>query len=293
MASPPSGWLPDPEAPGQLRYWDGDEWTSETEPASPATPQASPSPPGMADPHEEHSDQSGQPPFAKRKPLHKRPGTWVVASLLVVAVIAAAVSSPLEESVLGKKSASERSSQEESSGSGDSKRDDGASSDCKNTADAECTPRVGPYGGVRVDDLIWQITGVETAKKIGDQELGLDETADGVFITVRLKVRSRKVQSATLNDNVIQLETAAGEATYDADSDGTLAAMGDGGDPLFYEDIGPNQTTETEVVFDVPDALLDQDLFVRFNELGRGEPHGYIRLPKPTVRSATDPKQAS
>ena len=30
--SPPAGWFPDPEKQGQLRYWDGTEWTAHRTP---------------------------------------------------------------------------------------------------------------------------------------------------------------------------------------------------------------------------------------------------------------------
>lgn len=32
-AAPPAGWYPDPQVPGQLRYWDGTAWTAHTQPA--------------------------------------------------------------------------------------------------------------------------------------------------------------------------------------------------------------------------------------------------------------------
>src|SRR5205807_284964 len=33
VTSPPPGWYPDPQAPALLRYWDGSQWTSYTQPA--------------------------------------------------------------------------------------------------------------------------------------------------------------------------------------------------------------------------------------------------------------------
>jgi Protein of unknown function (DUF2510) len=35
--TPPAGWHPDPERPGQMRYWDGAQWTDHRSPATAAT----------------------------------------------------------------------------------------------------------------------------------------------------------------------------------------------------------------------------------------------------------------
>jgi hypothetical protein len=106
---------------------------------------------------------------------------------------------------------------------------------------------------------------------------GLGEKADGVFVVVDLKIRSAKSESVTLTDNVFQLEVNG--KTYDPDTDGTVAAMGAGENPLFLEDIGPDATTRGKVVFDVPKSALKKHPAMRFNELGLGSTHGYIKLP--------------
>jgi hypothetical protein len=36
------GWYPDPGGPGQLRYWDGQAWTSSTATAEPSAPSQEP-----------------------------------------------------------------------------------------------------------------------------------------------------------------------------------------------------------------------------------------------------------
>lgn len=149
---------------------------------------------------------------------------------------------------------------------------------CGSRATDDCTPSVGPNESVRVDALRWTIEDVKTAKQLGDQEFGFGAKADDVFVVVTVNVRSLKNESATLTSEAVQLESRDG-AKYDADSEGTTAALGEGEDPLFLEDLGPDQTTTSRVVFDVPQRVLDGRPRLRFNELGFGSTHGYIRLP--------------
>ena len=158
-----------------------------------------------------------------------------------------------------------------------SAKGDKGSDDCGFKATDDCTPSVSSDGKVRVDALTWRVKNVRTAKELGDQEYGLGEKADGTFVIVTLSVHSDKDESATLSSEVVQLE---GKGTkYDADSEGTIAAVGAGEDPLFLEDLGPDQTTTSKVVFDVPRKVLGQSPKLRFNELGFGETHAYIDLP--------------
>lgn len=202
-------------------------------------------------------------------------GKWtlgILGALVVIALI-----SPASEEDQATNTA-EDSSAPVSAGAGEPQADDGDAG-CGNVASSDCTPHVGPNGQVRVDALIWSLESASTAESLGDQEFGLGETADGVFVVAKLRVRSDKDESATLTDNVWQLEVDGN--TYDTDSDGMLAAMGQGDDePFFLEDIGPDSTRVGTVVFDVPPSVLSKKLELRFNELGFGSGHGYIALPR-------------
>ena len=48
----PAGWYEDPKAPGLLRYWDGDDWTTHTAPASAPPPTEEAAPEEPAESHE-------------------------------------------------------------------------------------------------------------------------------------------------------------------------------------------------------------------------------------------------
>jgi Domain of unknown function (DUF4352) len=167
-----------------------------------------------------------------------------------------------------------------SSGSGNSSTTSSAkkSSSCGSKATNDCTPHRSSNASVRVDALIWRVRSATTAKTIGDQTYGLGAKANGRFVIVKLRVHSDKNESATLTDNVIKLEINGN--TYDADTDGTVAVLGEGGDqPFFLDTIGPDSDRNGIVVFDVPKSKLGGKIEVRFAELGFGETHGYIRLP--------------
>lgn len=194
-----------------------------------------------------------------KKPIYKGVWFWMFA-VVVIGVIAAASST-------SKKSGDDSSGSHAKSGS----------PSCGTKATDGCAPTVGPDGTVRVDALEWDVRDVDARKTIGDRSYGLGAKADGVFVVVKLHVHSHRDQSATLTDNVFQLETPEGN-TYDPSTEGTTAAMGAGEQPFFLQDIGPDADHIGKVVFDVPPTKLG-GLKMRFNEIGLGPTHGYIRLP--------------
>ena len=125
---------------------------------------------------------------------------------------------------------------------------------------------------------MWGVKSARTTPTIGEQQYGLGEKANGVFIVADLSVTSKKDESATISDDVIKLIVNGGN-TYSADSDGTFAAMTDGQEPLFLTDIGPDSTLTAPVVFDVPASVIGKKLELSFSELGFGSSQGFIRLP--------------
>jgi hypothetical protein len=148
---------------------------------------------------------------------------------------------------------------------------------CDSKATDDCTPHVGSNNSTRVDALIWRLSSVRQTATIGEQQYGGGARANGVFLVLKLRVHSDKNESATLTDSTIKLETHGN--TYDADNDGTVAAMGAGEQPFFLDTIGPDSDRRGTVVFDVPRTVLEHKTELRFNELGFGSTHGYIVLP--------------
>jgi hypothetical protein len=225
--------------------------------------------------------------------------TWVkwVVGVFVVLLIVGAIFGEDEEKDGGSTTSSTVSQGSANAGGGNStsssKQDSEASDDssqavandeedegCGTEATDDCTPHVGAKGSVKVDGLVWKLKNVKTASAIGDQAYGLGEEANGIYIVADLSVTSTKDESVTITEEAINLVAEEGN-TYSTDSDGTFAAIGEGQEAFLFEDIGPNSTLEGVVVFDVPQSLLKAKLLeLEFGELGFGDTHGYIALPK-------------
>lgn len=203
---------------------------------------------------------------------------WIVLGFVGLVVIAAIAggSSDSDNSSSGSDKSSESASADDGSKTTASKKSD-SDAGCGIKATDDCTPHVGSDGKVRVDALVWKVRSARVAKTIGDQTYGLGAKASGRFVIVKLKVHSDKDESAQLSDNVLKLEVDGN--AYDPDNDGTVAAIGDGQQPFFFDSIGPDSDKNGTVVFDLPASKLGKKIEVRVGELGFGETHGYIELP--------------
>lgn len=140
------------------------------------------------------------------------------------------------------------------------------------------TPHVGPKGSVEVDTLRWRLKKAKTAKTIGNQEYGLGAKANGIYVIAGLSVNNNKNESVTLTSETVSL--VSGEKVFKPDTKAEVALIGQGGNTFLAEDVGPGVTAHGEVAFDVPPSILKKHPELRFNELGFGETHGYIALPK-------------
>jgi hypothetical protein len=230
-------------------------------------------------PRDPKAEAAAAKAYAKaQRPWYKKKRFIIPLGLIILTIAAAAGSGGKDSS---KTADSDTASQTQdapdaSSATTDTPAADPKPASCGKKATDDCTPHVNLGGSVRVDALVWKVKSVSTATQIGDQRYGLGAKADGRFVVVSLSVHSDRNESATLTDNVFQLEVGGNK--YDTDSDGTFAAIGSGQQPLFLEDIGPDADVRGKVVFDVPTSVLSKKVEMRFNELGFGSTHGYIDI---------------
>jgi hypothetical protein len=196
-----------------------------------------------------------------------------VFALLVVISIATGGSSDTGSDAGDADQASSQSSEKEDS---TAEKPAKKKASCGSKATDDCTPHLTGTKKLRVDTIDYRVTGASTSQQIGDDTYGLGEKADGTFVTVELSATNGKSESVTLTD-VFKLEV--GGKTYEPDNEGTVAAMGAGGEPFFLKQIGPDVTARGSVVFDLPTSAVGKKLELRVGELGFGSTHGYIRLP--------------
>ena len=244
-SSQPAGWYPDPRKPTQDRYWDGSQWTNQTRKAKGG---------GLVG-------------------AYRRFPTWVQIGLpiIVVLILIGAVAGGEESDDSADSKGMEAAATTEA-------KSDGVEGNPAENASDDNTPSVGPSGSVEVDTLRWRLRDASTASTIGNQEYGLGAKANGVYVVAELSVTNNKSESVTLTSESVSL--VAGDNTYETDANAETALVGDGAKTFFLEDIGPEVTVTGKVAFDVSSVALKRDPQLRFNELGFGDTHGYIALPK-------------
>jgi len=254
--NPPAGpgWYPDPRKPTQDRYWDGEQWTSQTR-----KPQG-----------------SGLTGAIRRLPTWAKILIPIVALLVVVGAITSDEESDSGGSSPGGESAASAQQSEPEEGGSDSESN--VEGNPAENASDDNTPSVGPNGSVEVDTLRWRLRNASTTRTIGDQRYGLGEEANGVFVVTELSVINNKSESVTLTSDTVSL--VASDSTYEADTNAESGLIGAGEKTFFFEDIGPGITAAGKVAFDIAPSVLRKNPQLRFNELGFGDTHGYIALPR-------------
>jgi hypothetical protein len=116
---------------------------------------------------------------------------------------------------------------------------------------------------------------VESAKRA--QTVGpefLEETANGVYVIVELTIENKKDETKTFSEEAAKFISSNGKS-YSTDTDGTIAAAGNG-EPLFLADMQPDVPETGLLVYDVPNGKAKGGLLEVSDLFGGGE--AYIDL---------------
>lgn len=103
------------------------------------------------------------------------------------------------------------------------------------------------------ESVQYTVLSVETREKIGSGFL--EESADGVFVVVRMEMTNVGKESFTITDSPYHLIDSQGRS-YETDSDAIFAVE----DNVIFEQLDPDVTKEAVLVFDVPEDQKDRQL---------------------------------
>lgn len=126
---------------------------------------------------------------------------------------------------------------------------------------------------VKLQGTQYTVKGVKTAATVGSEYF--QETAGGVYVIVELTIENTKDETKTFSDSAARFIGGNGKS-YSTDTDGTIAAIGDDGEPLFLEDMQPDVPKTGILVFDVPEGSTSGSLLEVSDLFGRGS--AYIEL---------------
>jgi hypothetical protein len=148
------------------------------------------------------------------------------------------------------------------------------SRECAAKATGDHTPHVGPGGCVFVDTQTWRVITATSAKRLGNTYTR--QTADGIFLLLRVRVTNGKSKSVSLHSDMAKVEVSGDE--YDPDTNGLTALQLSGKPTLLFKKLGPHVTTTAWLAYDVPKSALRKRPEVCFHEIGFGDSKGCIRV---------------
>lgn len=147
-----------------------------------------------------------------------------------------------------------------SGGSGPSVVSDGAketpsskSSDVSKPGTKENPVKIGTT--VELAGTRYTVRKVTTAKTLGDVQFGTGAKANGRFVEVTLTIENMKNETKTFLESAAKVKGGNG-ASYDTDSNGTMAAITGNAQPLMLADMQPQLPKTGVLVFDLPVAAL-------------------------------------
>lgn len=105
---------------------------------------------------------------------------------------------------------------------------------------------------VQVGDLDFVVNSLDTNSEIGSEYLG--QTAKGVYLILNISITNNGNKAAHISDDSFKI--LSGEAKYSTDSTAGIYANEAGNSAVFSE-LNPGTTQTTNIVFDVPQSVVD------------------------------------
>lgn len=144
------------------------------------------------------------------------------------------------------------------SGSDDSSKDSKSSSSSSEVSQVESakssSSEKATYGigqDVAVGKLTYKVNSVTTDTNVGGQ-FGVN--AKGVFMIVNISITNNDTKAASISDGSLKIKSNGAE--YKADSSAGIYAN-DAGNSAAFSDLNPGTTQTTNIVFDVPQTVVD------------------------------------
>lgn len=172
-----------------------------------------------------------------KKPFYKK--VWFWALVVIVIAIGGIGGSGSDDSSKDSKSSSSSSevSQVESAKSSES------------SSSEKATYGIGQ--DVAVGKLTYKVNSVTTDTNVGGQ-FGVN--AKGVFMIVNISITNNDTKAASISDGSLKIKSNGAE--YKADSSAGIYAN-DSGNSAAFSDLNPGTTQTTNIVFDVPQTVVD------------------------------------
>lgn len=157
-------------------------------------------------------------------------------------------------------------------GSGDDKSNNKSTTGSNSTASSnnkvDTTKTYGLNESVQDGDLTFTVTGVETAKTLGNQFTKKD--AQGTFYIVTLKIENKGNKTATFDSSMAKVTDDQGREFERSIEGQTAKGMAQGNVDLFLQQIQPSLSVTGDLVFDLPADMQNPMLVVKGSLFAKG-----------------------
>lgn len=157
-------------------------------------------------------------------------------------------------------------------GSGGNKSSNQPSAGSNSTASSnnkvDTTKTYGLNEAVQDGDLTFTVTGVETAKILGNQFTKKD--AQGMFYVVTLKIENKGNKTATFDSSMAKVTDDQGREFERSIEGQTAKGMAQGNVDLFLQQIQPSLSVTGDLVFDLPADVQNPMLVVKGSLFAKG-----------------------